>query len=276
MLFIEIDHILEIWGNKAIESIEQISVIWGSFLSQIMDSVESFEAIDYFYIIPIILYLPTIFSLKYYIDNIASKETQTNLKTFSDRYCKYWNLFLGIFSTFGAFYTIKHVILYGYNCSFVKNPTTLIWIQLFCHSKIPEFMDTVFIVFKRRPLILLQYWHHFATALLAFFGKDIMTTNIIIASGMNYFVHSIMYTYFALVSFGYKKLIRYGFLVTILQFAQMAIAVYFIMTETMVSCVDPGIEIGILYYYGFFMYFSYLVLFGKLLIEKICSKSKTD
>jgi hypothetical protein len=41
----------------------------------------------------------------------------------------------------------------------VANP----WTFLFCLSKIPELLDTVFIVLRKRPLRFLQYYHHIVT-----------------------------------------------------------------------------------------------------------------
>jgi hypothetical protein len=37
------------------------------------------------------------------------------------------------------------------------------WTFYFCMSKIPELLDTVFIVLRKRPLRFLQYYHHIVT-----------------------------------------------------------------------------------------------------------------
>jgi hypothetical protein len=37
---------------------------------------------------------------------------------------------------------------------------TGVWMALFCLSKIPELMDTVFLVIRKRPVIFLHWWHH--------------------------------------------------------------------------------------------------------------------
>jgi hypothetical protein len=41
----------------------------------------------------------------------------------------------------------------------ISNP----WTMYFCLSKIPELLDTVFIVLRKRPLKFLQYYHHIVT-----------------------------------------------------------------------------------------------------------------
>jgi hypothetical protein len=41
----------------------------------------------------------------------------------------------------------------------LRNP----WTFYFCMSKIPELLDTVFIVLRKRPLRFLQYYHHIVT-----------------------------------------------------------------------------------------------------------------
>jgi hypothetical protein len=157
----------------------------------------------------------------------------------------------------------------GYTCGFIYDKTTLYWINLFCISKIPELMDTIFIVLRSKPLILLQYYHHLATLILCYLGIEFLPQNIILAAAMNYTVHAFMYSYFAIVSSGYGCIRRYGFLITILQLLQMIIAVYVLLTEDMKSCLDEKNDINHIYYYSLFMYGSYVFLFGKLLASKI-------
>lgn len=41
----------------------------------------------------------------------------------------------------------------------VSNP----WTMYFCLSKIPELLDTVFIILRKKPLKFLQYYHHIVT-----------------------------------------------------------------------------------------------------------------
>ena len=65
-------------------------------------------------------------------------------------------------------------------------------------SKAVEFGDTIFIVLRKRPLTFLHVFHH-CTMLIAswYVGTQVAPTARWFAT-INYFIHSIMYTYYAL------------------------------------------------------------------------------
>jgi len=71
------------------------------------------------------------------------------------------------------------------------------WIFYMGLSKVVEFGDTLFIVLRKRPLLLLQHYHHLATMLYCTYGVivtyDMNNSNVFFAA-MNYSVHSFMYT----------------------------------------------------------------------------------
>lgn len=214
------------------------------------------------------MYLPVVFSLKYFIGTL-SKEVRDGLCNFLEDYNVAWDACLSLFSFFGSYHCLSYLMNEGYSCDFVENDNVMLWIELFCVSKIPELLDTVFIVLRSKPLILLQYYHHLATLVLCYFGFYIIPKNIIIAAAMNYTVHTVMYAYFAIVGSGYRSIRKTGFLITIMQLMQMVVAVYILLTEDMRSCLEPNMNVSYVYYYSLFMYGSYVFLFGKLLIEKI-------
>jgi len=79
-----------------------------------------------------------------------------------------WNAFLCIFSFMGAIRTVPHMLYLVGNSSFedtICTPpdhewgvgATGLWVQLFILSKIPELIDTFFIVQRKRPLIFLHW-----------------------------------------------------------------------------------------------------------------------
>ena len=218
---------------------------------------------DLIFIISAILYIPLIFSLKFYIDKSPNKDYIRNIL---EPYNCLWDFGLAIFSGLGAYNCYMQIFKFGYNCSYINN---IFWVKIFCLSKIPELLDTVFIVLRSKPLVLLQYYHHLATLILCGLGIKVYPKETLLAALMNYTVHFFMYGYFALYGLGFKKIRKYGFLITILQTLQMVIAVYVLMSTRPVSCIDTTINTDFLFWYSFIMYSSYVVLFGQLLLKKI-------
>ncbi|WFD08254.1 very-long-chain 3-oxoacyl-CoA synthase [Malassezia vespertilionis] len=87
-----------------------------------------------------------------------------------------------------------------------------------------EFVDTFFLVAKKKPLMFLHVYHHVATAFLCWtqiVGRTPMAWAIIC---LNLFVHVIMYAYYAASSVG----IRFPFkkLITLMQIVQFFVDLY--------------------------------------------------
>ncbi|CAI5440868.1 unnamed protein product [Caenorhabditis angaria] len=145
----------------------------------------------------------------------------------------FWNGGLAIFSIVGTFrFGIEF-----YDAVFRKGPYDSIcfainpyspaafWGCMFALSKIAEFGDTVFLVLRKRPVIFLHWYHHAVVLVLAWHAAVEVT-----AAGrwfifMNYFVHSLMYTYYAITSVGYRLPKIVSMTVTALQTVQMFIGV---------------------------------------------------
>jgi hypothetical protein len=94
-----------------------------------------------------------------------------------------WNLLLAAFSAVGflrtaphlAFYAAKHG-LYSSICapaetSFGQGAAGL-WTMLFIFSKVPELIDTVFLVLAQKPVIFLHWYHHFTVLLYCERGRE--------------------------------------------------------------------------------------------------------
>ena len=111
-----------------------------------------------------ILYLPLIFCLKTMM-NFISNDRKIQLRNILNIPFTIWNFSLAAFSICGTYVLGKHYLFNKYDCSILE-PPTVIWINLFLVSKIPELMDTIFIILRGRSLIFLQWYHHLATMIL--------------------------------------------------------------------------------------------------------------
>ena len=136
-----------------------------------------------------------------------------------------------------------------------------------------EFGDTLFIVLRKQRLIALHWIHHILTLIYTWYTMFELTCNARWLICMNFFVHSIMYTYFAIMASGRRVKPIYASIVTLIQIIQM---IFGLITEAMIlyipneHCHKP-ISYNI---FGFVMYFLYFVMFSQLFIQKyICAKS---
>ena len=190
-----------------------------------------------------------------------------------------WNVFLAVFSILGTINglpsLVKTLFKNGIPYTACKseilfNPHICIWGYFFVLSKIIEFGDTLFIVLRKRPLIFLHWYHHVSILVYSWycFGKG-LSGQIHLLGCQNYFVHSIMYSYYALTSGGVHLPATVALLITILQLLQMFIGISINLTlyayhNHFDNCdYDAGV-----FWYGLLMYSSYAILFGYYFINR--------
>lgn len=185
-----------------------------------------------------------------------------------------WNIGLGLFSTIGFLRSIPemaHVLnKFGFqhsicNNSYMLAKPSMFWFFLFTVSKTPELVDTLFLVLKKQRIIFLHVYHHATVVVFAYF----VYADTIAASRwftcMNYGVHSIMYTYYALKAL--PDLVRIpkwvSMLITSLQILQMVVGSYVVgaasYTKLLGRHCDINTRMSIM---GLTIYLSYLVLFS--------------
>jgi elongation of very long chain fatty acids protein 6 len=71
------------------------------------------------------------------------------------------------------------------------------------YSKVFELFDTVLLVLRRKPVILLHWYHHATVLLFVWYSQVSAQTNAhIVYTLMNCIVHSLMYTYYAFTAVG--------------------------------------------------------------------------
>jgi len=214
------------------------------------------------------LYLPVIFGIKYFMKHREPFDFKYILAL--------WNFGLAIFSLTG----FLSLLPFSFRILLTQTPlknvcdysvylhSEAIWVFYFNNSKVVEFVDTIFVVLRKKPLIFLHYYHHIVTFIYCWYGTQYQV--LINASGwwfavMNLAVHSFMYTYYGLTAIGYyPKWNRY---LTTCQILQMAVGIIILFVS--LGCEKQS---TFDFVFGFVMYLSYLVLFLQLYFDKYSSK----
>ncbi|CAL8123749.1 unnamed protein product [Orchesella dallaii] len=182
-----------------------------------------------------------------------------------------WNITLALFSAMGFFRSAPELLvsalqpdgLHRSVCSLENhNAATSFWGWLFALSKIIEFGDTAFIVLRKQPLIFLHWYHHMTVCIYCWFAHGAYDPSSRWFCTMNYMVHALMYSYYALRSLQIKLPRSFAMVLTFLQLSQMVVGLvvnfhsYFVLTNGE-ECARPMSNI----YLALAMYFSYFLLF---------------
>eukprot|EP01029_Cantina_marsupialis_P019274 TRINITY_DN44793_c0_g1_i1.p1 TRINITY_DN44793_c0_g1~~TRINITY_DN44793_c0_g1_i1.p1 ORF type:complete len:281 (+),score=61.10 TRINITY_DN44793_c0_g1_i1:56-898(+) len=200
------------------------------------------------------------------------------------RFLQAWNLLLAVFSFFGAARTVPHLFLRLYTTGFQHTTcddahasygsgSNGFWIMLFVFSKIPEMIDTLFLVLRKRPVIFLHWYHHFTVMLYCWYSYASRNSAGIWFCSMNYTVHAVMYFYYFLRSIGYRP--KWDKIVTVMQLSQMVVGV-------VVSCVVGYYKFNDIpcnqtlgsFMSGVVMYASYFVLFLAFFLKRYIFPAK--
>lgn len=198
-----------------------------------------------------------------------------------------WNAALSLFSFIGMWRTMPYllgtVLTKSYDCTvcddgiatWAAGPSGL-WVMLFIYSKIPELIDTIFIVLRKKPLIFLHWYHHITVLMFCWSAYSTMAASGLYFVAMNFTVHALMYGYYCLQALNLCPKSFPAYLITLSQIAQM-----FIGTGVCISC----------WYYllqgktchndfnnlvaGALMYGSYLYLFCEFAVKRYIFPQKS-
>ena len=199
----------------------------------------------------------------------------------------YWNASLCIFSFIGALQTVpvllnllytsnefKDTICESPSQTWGQNP----WIGLFVYSKIPELVDTFFIIARKRPLIFLHWYHHVTVLLYCWHSYAVEAPQALYFIAMNYSVHAIMYGYYALSAMKIKPIWLPPAMITSSQILQMIVglfvqcnASYQYLYTSNDLCPLNGTNI----FWGGIMYASYLKLFCDFALKRYIKGNNT-
>ena len=247
------------------------------------------DYLDVTFKVCICLYIPVIFTVKYFVDNFLCKQTKKHLCDALELPWASWCFLLSGFSGFGIFYTGKY-LLEDYQSIRVTESYASFWYYAFIISKLPELIDTLFIVLRSKPLVALQWYHHFATLLICYSTSHLACDEFTLFFFMNYFVHFFMYAYFGFYCFFnkstysfYSNLLKvFGTFVNVIQTVQMFIAIglsfYLYNSDRPMTCnyiIGPE-EYSYLCTFAVCMYLSYFILFVMLFFDRQKRISNTD
>lgn len=231
-------------------------------------------------ILSVALYLLFIFTVPELL------KTPFNLKTSFAM----WNFTLSVFSIIGVSRTVPHLLgalkEHGFRYTVCQEPLkwystgpVALWMALFVYSKIPELLDTVFLVLRKKPVIFLHWFHHLTVLLYCWHAFESLVAPGLWFAAMNFSVHSVMYFYFFMTNIGFYKAVQpLAPLITTIQLLQMVGGIIclsyvgyiqVILGEYDLCTVSPAN-----WKLGLMMYFSYFVLFAVLFIQKYLKPSK--
>uniref|UniRef100_A0A915D7S2 Elongation of very long chain fatty acids protein n=1 Tax=Ditylenchus dipsaci TaxID=166011 RepID=A0A915D7S2_9BILA len=193
----------------------------------------------------------------------------------------FWNSCLAVFSAVGFwrfseefFYVVKRRSFQDSIClTFDPAQPVAFWATCFALSKAAELVDTVFLVLRKRPLIFLHWYHHAVVLVYSWQAAQKLTAAGRYFMTMNYFVHSIMYTYYALSSMGIRVPRSVSMVVTTLQTTQMLIGVGIsvFIASLKISALQSGAPLicqqsneNLLF--SFAIYFTFAILFVRFFI----------
>ena len=225
-------------------------------------------------------YLIVCFALKFYMKD----RERYNLKTL----LILWNIGLAVFSIIGSvriFPEFVHTLVNkGFDYSVCDNQYPYgppgQWWYLFFLSKIPELVDTVFIILRKRKLIFLHYYHHATVVISCWLWFHEKPSAGRWFGSMNYFVHAFMYTYYACRALHINVPGIIARVITSLQIFQMFMAVYvtfYILYlkkyhyETIgKTCMTTDANLK----YSLSIYMTYLILFVHFFLQAYVFKTK--
>lgn len=225
-----------------------------------------------FFVAAFVAYLPVVFGLKAFMQHRQALDLRVPLFI--------WNVGLTLFSVVGAYQALFYVIfphirksgapivsLCDVDCF---NTPAAIWIFYFNVSKIFEFVDTIFLALRKKPIILLHWYHHIMTMAYCWYVNQYQYTCAgVWFAAMNLVVHSIMYAYYAADALGIRLRALSPY-ITAIQILQMVGGITILgCTSTLCpNSSEPWYSIV----WGAIMYASYFVLFAQIFLDRYLKK----
>lgn len=179
------------------------------------------------------MHIPFILSGLYLFFIFGIQSVMTDKEPFNLRYpLALWSLLIGLFSLIGSLRVVPALVSLIREVGWMNSicsDTRQIWVVShpagfwafhFALSKVPELLDTFFIVLRKRKLITLHWYHHITVMTFSWHVSCTASLYGIYFSAMNFTVHAFMYIFYFLAALGYRPT-AYAQSVTLLQISQM-------------------------------------------------------
>ena len=227
-------------------------------------------------------YIITIFGLQHFMQNRPKFDLRGPLMM--------WSLLLFGFSFYGFCVAGVYHWSYAYNYGWKRSvcddviieKQVGLWSYLFCFSKGPELLDTYFIVLRKKKLIFLHWYHHITVFIYCWYSYGHLTNPQQWFITMNYFVHALMYLYYAVRASSYfRPPMWVNIVITSLQLIQMVVGVwvnvylfYNMKYDPNWTCDGKSEDRFYYIYFALALYGSYFVLFAQFFYTSyICKNS---
>ena len=152
-----------------------------------------------------------------------------------------WSTALSVFSIYASIKIIplmyEAIVQGGFEYSlcelnfYVGSTKRGLWAFLFPFSKLLELMDTAFIVFRKSKISFLHCYHHVTVFILCWYSYSNPASPQVWGRTVNFFVHAVMYTYYAVKASGRYPPRAIAQAITTLQLSQMFFGLYYTYTS---------------------------------------------
>ncbi len=223
-----------------------------------------------------IIYITLVFLGKHWMESRPKYELRAPLIT--------WNVILAVFSITGAirvlpefFYALTQKgVVYSICDGSYAYGITGFWAFMFIMSKMPELVDTLFIIFRKQQLIFLHWYHHATVLIYCWFSYKDFNASGRWFMNMNYVVHGLMYSYYACKAMRIRVPVFISQVITFLQIIQMIAGCYVNWIAYQTKTYSPETQCNITYeniYSSMAMYISYFALFFNFFLRAYVFRS---
>jgi hypothetical protein len=230
-------------------------------------------------------WIPVIGIVMYILMMVLGQQMMSQRPAFIVKYFLLaWNSSLAIFSILATIRYTSALIhqhqshdLHGFFCFNNNDNVTGFWFMLFVYSKLAEFGDTLFLILRKRSIMFLHWYHHITVLLMAWIVFVTKASVGPFFGGVNVFIHSLMYSYYALQTIGIRVPRSFAMMLTLMQMIQMVIGILVVaITHYYLTFSPRGCNSShIVSTCGSLMYASYLLLFAQFFYKSYFSSKKS-